>query len=120
MTDDARRTDDGTPGTPSDPEMPQPIPESDPRPDPRPSPQPAQEFEQLKLDPTIIGPGMRTEDPYEPGTRLKIDGQRGAFIYKYATVSKAGLVSLHLARDGVARAVRPDQVTPVKKRGFRR
>jgi hypothetical protein len=79
-----------------------------------------QEFEQLAFDPTITGPGTRTEDPYEPGTKLKIDGQRGTFVYRYATVSRAGLVSLHLTRDGVFRAVRPDQVTLLKKRGFRR
>ena len=79
-----------------------------------------QEFEQLTFDPTITGPGTRTEDPYEPGTRLKIDGQRGTFVYRYATVSRAGLVSLHLTQDGASRAVRPDQVTPLKKRGFRK
>jgi hypothetical protein len=79
----------------------------------------AQEFQQLTLDPTLIGQGQRTEDPYEPGTKLKIEGQRGTFLYRYATVSKAGLVSLHLAQDGVFRAVRPDQVTLVKKRRSR-
>jgi hypothetical protein len=79
-----------------------------------------QEFEQLAFDPTITGPGTRTEDPYERGTKLKIDGQRGVFVYRYATVSRAGLVSLHLTQDGVFRAVRPDQVTLLKKRGFRR
>ncbi len=84
--------------------------------EPRPEPP---EFEQLTLDPTITGPGQRTEDPFEPGTKLKIDGQRGTFVYRYATLSKAGLVSLHLTQDGVFRAVRPDQVTPVKKRRSR-
>lgn len=76
-------------------------------------------FEQLSLDPTVTGPGQRTEDPYEPGTKLKIDGQRGVFVYRYATVSKAGLVSLHLSQEGVFRAVRPDQVALVKKRRTR-
>jgi hypothetical protein len=79
---------------------------------PRPVPQ---EFEQLSLDATVIGPGMRTEDPYEPGTRLKVEGERGVFIYKCASVSQAGLVSLHLMQDGMFRAVRPEQVTSVKK-----
>ncbi len=58
---------------------------------------------------------MRTEDFYEPGTKLKIEGQRGVFTYRYASVSQAGLVSLHLTRDGASRAVRPDQVTMVRK-----
>lgn len=79
-----------------------------------------QEYVQLKLDPTITGPGMRTEDYYEPGTELRIEGQRGTFIYRYATVSRAGSVSLHLVRDGGFRAVRPDQVIPVRKRHPRR
>jgi len=76
-------------------------------------------FEQLKLDATITGPGQRTEDPYEPGTKVKVEGQRGTFVYRYATVSKAGLVSLHLTQDGTFRAVRPDQVTLIKKRSRR-
>ena len=77
------------------------------------------EFEQLKLDATITGPGQRTEDPYEPGANVKIDGQRGVFVYRCATISKAGLVSLHLSQDGVFRAVRPDQVTLIRKRRSR-
>ena len=121
MTDDTREADIGISDAPPGSEPPQSVPEADPRPAPRPTPRPTrQEFEQLKLDPTIIGPGMRTEDPYEPGTKLKIEGQRGIFRYRYATLSKAGLVSLHLTQDGVSRAVRPDQVTPVRRRGFRR
>lgn len=78
------------------------------------------EFEQLELDPTVTGPGMRTEDRYEPGTRLKVEGQRGVFTYRYATVSKVGAVSLHLVQDGMFRAVRPDQVTPVRRPRGRR
>ena len=78
-----------------------------------------QECEQLKLDSTVTGPGMRTEDPYEPGTQLKIEGQRGVYTYKHATVSRSGAVSLHVVRDGIFRAVRPDQATPVKKRATR-
>jgi|WetSurMetagenome_2_1015567.scaffolds.fasta_scaffold66857_2 hypothetical protein len=74
-----------------------------------------QQFEQLTLDATIIGPGMRSEDPYEPGTRVKVEGERGVFIYKCASISQAGLVSLHLIQDGMFRAVRPELVAPVKK-----
>ncbi len=70
---------------------------------------------QLALDATIIGPGMRTEDLYEPGTKLKIKGERGIFTYRYASVSRAGLVSLHVAGDHTFRAVRPGQVTPLRK-----
>jgi hypothetical protein len=70
---------------------------------------------QLTLDATIVGPGMRTEDPFEPGTVLRIKGQRGTFVYKHATVSRNGQVSLHIARNGVSRAVRLDQVTLVAK-----
>jgi hypothetical protein len=70
-------------------------------------------FEQLALDATIVGPGMRTEDPYEPGTRLKIKGVRGTFEYRYATLSQSGLVSLHLTQNGLSKAVRPDHVTVV-------
>ncbi len=72
------------------------------------------EFVQLALDATVTGPGMRTEDPYEPGTQLKIKGERGIYKYKYASLSRAGQVSLHLLGDYVSRAVRPDQVTLVK------
>jgi hypothetical protein len=73
------------------------------------------EFVQLTFDATVTGPGKRTEDLYEPGTKLKLEGQRGIFVYRYATVSQAGLVSLHLNQEGVFRAVRPDQVAPLKK-----
>jgi hypothetical protein len=90
MADDTRQPDDGSPDAP-------------------------QEFEQLTLDPTVTGPGMRTEDPFEPGTELKIEGQRGTFRYRYATVSRSGAISLHLVRDGMFRAVRPDQVSPLNK-----
>jgi hypothetical protein len=72
-------------------------------------------FLQLALPATSTGPGTRTEDIYEPGTRLKVEGQRGTFVYRYATVSRAGLVSLHLTQDGVFRAVRPEQVSLLKK-----
>ena len=75
------------------------------------------EFEQLELDATITGPRMRTEDLYEPGTELKIKGERGTFTYRYASISRSGLVSLHLVGDHTFRAVRPDQVTPVRRRG---
>lgn len=92
--------------------------ETRPRPSaPRPLPR---EFEQLTLDATIIGPGMRTEDPYEPGTKLKVEGERGVFTYRCASVSQAGLVSLHLTQNGMFRAVRPEQVTLAKKVRFRR
>lgn len=76
---------------------------------------PSQAFEQLELAATVTGPGMRTADHYERGARLKIKGERGVFTYKHASVSRAGLVSLHLVGESGARAVRPDQVTPVKK-----
>ena len=78
-------------------------------------PQP-QTFEQLALRATVTGPGMRTEDHYERGAKLRIRGERGVFTYKHASLSKAGLVSLHLVGEGVSRAVRPDQVIPVRKR----
>lgn len=82
---------------------------------------PPQTFEQLELAATITGPGMRTADRYEPGAKLKIKGERGVFAYKHASVSSAGLVSLHLVGEGGgSRAVRPDQVTPVKKRRLTR
>ncbi|MGI5939863.1 MAG: hypothetical protein ACOX8V_04120 [Thermoleophilia bacterium] len=78
------------------------------------------EYEQLTLDPTVTGPGMRTADPYEPGTKLKIRGERGTFIYRYATISRAGLVSLHLVGNHMFRAVRPEQVILVNKAPGRR
>jgi hypothetical protein len=74
-----------------------------------------QRFEQLTLAATVTGPGMRTEDHYERGARVKIRGQRGLFTYRYASVSQAGQVSLHLAGEDGCRAVRPDQVLPVRK-----
>jgi hypothetical protein len=87
---------------------------------PRPSAAPfaSSEFVQLELDPTITGPGMRTEDLYEPGTRLKVKGERGTFTYRYASISRSGLVSLHLVGDHTFRAVRPDQVTLVRGRSW--
>ena len=59
---------------------------------------------------------MRTEDHYERGAKLKIKGERGVFTYRYASISKAGLVSLHLTGEGGSRAVRPDQVVAVRRR----
>jgi hypothetical protein len=76
----------------------------------------AQEFEQLALGATVTGPGKRTEDLYERGTKLKIKGERGVYTYRHASVSKAGLVSLHLLGIDGSRAVRPDQVVPVRKK----
>jgi len=75
-----------------------------------------QAFEQLTLAPTVVGPSMRTEDHYERGAKLKIKGERGVFTYKYASVSQHGMVSLHLLGEDGSRAVRPEQVTPVRKR----
>jgi len=78
------------------------------------------ESAQLALDPTITGPGRRTEDPYEPGTEVKIRGEQGTFKYRYASLSQAGRVSLHLVGEHGSRAARPNQVTPAKKTGGRR
>lgn len=77
------------------------------------------EFEQLSLQATVVGPGMRTEDHFEPGAKLKIKGERGVFIYKHASLSSSGQVSLHLSGPNGSRAVRPDQVTPVRRRARR-
>ena len=89
--------------------------------DPQTGPQAgADDFQQLTLEATVTGPGKRTEDHYERGAKLTIKGERGVFTYKHASVSKAGLVSLHLAGAGGSRAVRPDQVAPVRKKRYRR
>ena len=72
-------------------------------------------FEQLSLDATITGPGKHIEDLFEPGTPLKIKGERGIYTYRHATISSEGLVSLHLVGDHTFRAVRPEQVSVVKK-----
>jgi hypothetical protein len=94
-------------------DVPSRSPEADTRPAaPRPAPT---EFVQLTLDATITGPRMRTEDHYEPGTELRVKGERGTFTYKYASISRDGLVSLHLLGDHAFRAVRPDQVALVRK-----
>lgn len=77
---------------------------------------PSRPFVQLSLDATVVGPGMRTEDHYEPGAKLKIKGERGVFTYKHASISKTGLVSLHLSGTNGSRAVRPEQVVPVRGR----
>jgi hypothetical protein len=79
-----------------------------------------QEFEQLALGATLTGPGSRTEDHYERGAKLKIKGERGIFTYRHASISQAGLVSLHLLGTDGSRAVRPDQVIPVRKRRSQR
>lgn len=78
-----------------------------------------EDFQQLTLAATVTGPGKRTEDYYERGAKLKIKGERGVFTYKHASVSKTGLVSLHLSGEGGSRAVRPDQVAPIRKRRSR-
>jgi hypothetical protein len=92
---------------------------SDRSPKAQPSPEDArlalQGFEQLTLGATTVGSGARTEDHYERGAKLKIKGERGVFTYRHASVSQAGLVSLHLLGPDGCRAVRPDQVTPVRK-----
>ena len=100
MADDTKHPAAGSPGA-------RPCP-SAPRLAPR-------EFVQLELDATITGPGMRTEDLCEPGTELKVKGERGTFTYRYASISRTGLVSLHLVGDRTFRAVRPDQVTLVRR-----
>lgn len=74
---------------------------------------------QLELGPTVTGPRRRTEDPLEPGTEVRIKGEQGTFTYRYATVSRAGMVSLHLLGEHGSRAVRPEQVVPVRKRRVR-
>jgi hypothetical protein len=79
-----------------------------------------QGFEQLTLGATVTGPGKRTEDHYERGAKLKIKGERGIFTYRHASVSQAGLVSLHLLSPDGCRAVRPDQVIPVRKKRYQR
>ena len=93
-----------------------------PRPDAR-SPQACDQppppdggYMQLELRPTVTGPRKRTEDHLEPGTEVRIRGEQGTFIYRYATVSRAGMVSLHLMGAHGFRAVRPEQVVPVRKR----
>ncbi len=92
-----------------------------PEEDPQAGPQAGDEdFQQLTLEATVTGPGKRTEDHYERGAKLTIKGERGVFTYKHASVSKAGLVSLHLSGAGGSRAVRPDQVAPVRKKRYRR
>lgn len=73
------------------------------------------EYVQLTLNATLAGPGRRTEDPYEPGTEVRIKGERGIFIYRHASISRTGSVSLHLMGEHTYRAVRPDQVAPAKK-----
>ena len=75
------------------------------------------EFKQLSLEVTAIEPGANICDFFEPGTKLKIKGERGVFIYNHASLSKSGLVSLHLLGEHGYRAVRPEQVTMVKKGG---
>jgi len=82
--------------------------------------EPAPSFEQLSLEPTVTGPRRRTEDLYEPGTVLVIKGERGTYVYRYASISSAGHVSLHLVGEQGHRAVRPDQVVPVRKPRGRR
>jgi hypothetical protein len=77
-----------------------------------------QGFEQLSLGATVTGPGKRTEDHFERGAKLKIKGERGVFTYRHASISQAGLVSLHLLGTDGCRAVRPDQVTLVRKRRY--
>jgi len=73
-------------------------------------------YVQLELSPTVTGPRRRTEDPLEPGTEVRIKGEQGTFTYRYATVSRAGMVSLHLMGTHGFRAVRPEQVVAVRKR----
>lgn len=89
------------------------------RPESHPDPEP-ERFEQLALGPTITGPGRRTEDLYEPGTLLTIRGERGTFRYRHASLSRDGRISLHLVGNEGYRAVRPDEVIPVRQKRHRR
>ena len=59
----------------------------------------------------------RTTDPYERDTELRIKGEQGTYKYRYATVSKAGMVSLHMVGAHGFRAARPEVVKAVHKRG---
>ena len=103
MTDDNRKAADESHRADASPEAPVLVPE---------------DFEQLTLGATLTGPGKRTEDHYERGARLKIKGERGVFTYRHASVSQAGLVSLHLLGTDGCRAVRPEQVVPVRKKRY--
>ena len=85
-----------------------------------PAESPPRVFEQLALRATVTGPGMRTEDHYERGAELRIKGERGVFTYRHASLSRSGLVSLHLAGEDGCRAVRPDQVVPLRNRRLAR
>lgn len=58
---------------------------------------------------------MRTSDPYAVGTALKIKGESGTLKYCYATLSRAGMVSLHLVGEHGWRMVRPERVRIVKR-----
>jgi hypothetical protein len=103
VTDDKRKSADDSRNADASPETPSLAPEG---------------FEQLSLGATLTGPGKRTEDHFERGANLKIKGERGVFTYRHASISKAGLVSLHLLGPDGCRAVRPDQVTIVRKRRY--
>lgn len=105
MTNEERQLTDDRPHADKSPEQPRLVPKA---------------FEQLTLGATTTGPGTRTEDHYERGAKLKIKGERGVFSYRYASVSQAGLVSLHLSGVDGSRAVRPDQVIPVRKKRHQR
>jgi hypothetical protein len=61
--------------------------------------------------------GKRAEDTFEPGTMLRISGETGTLKYHHSTVSSTGMVSLHLVGEHGWRAVRLENVRPVKKGG---
>ena len=73
------------------------------------------EYVQLSLESIVAESGMRATDYYEPGTKLKIKGERGIFVYDHASLSSNGSMSLHLVGEHGFRAVRPEQVMIMKK-----
>lgn len=51
-----------------------------------------------------------------PGCKVRVSGERDTYLYRCATVSDSGAISIHLYGRNGFRAFRPERITKIVKR----
>lgn len=51
-----------------------------------------------------------------PGCKVRVTGERGTYLYRCATVSERGAISIHLYGSNGFRAFRPERIRQIVKR----
>lgn len=52
-----------------------------------------------------------------PGCKVRVTGERGTYLYRCASISPAGNVSIHLYGAEGFRAFRPDRIRAIVRKG---